>query len=1337
MTTMEIDEKKSRLGGFPINSVLILAAAMGALYKYQTIPAAVLLTLSAMVVLLIIFGERFKADLWLESRGIPGREAILPLIAMGIAIHFGAVHLDTIPRVFFEKIDIIVFILSFAIIAEGIGRSGYFAFAAYKIVYKCQGNTTRLILYLFILTSILTLFTSNDIVVLVLTPIIISVCVHAGIRNTRLLLLAQFMAANTLSMGLLIGSPTNIILGKALHIDFFSYLGLMLVPAIMSCMLSMIVIDWMNHQSKPGTGGLFVKRWSYTDTYRVPAFAKSAHFTDQMQRWLVLFFAAVAWLAVVSAMEWSLFCSAIPTALISLFYIYKETVQEKGSSAAATKDIVHLIRFLPYSVFFFAMCFFVFAAEMAQLDYVETVLLPFIKEHFLRDIVHASLSMIFLSGILVNMLNDLPAAALLSEMLQQMEVTGGALGEYMRIVIIQAFLVGLNIGCYVTPIGALAGILWFDILKKEERRQRKLMEQHGGVAQREMLIPSRMDMVRYGLMHFTFVALVLGYLLPFFIQVIDLLISSPEQSNNSPLNGMLTIKKYLPYIGFGLLAFTFITFRNVLRRGHVLLGHMREVFVVMTKVTIWAMKNRGLYFAVMAGILLAGASGLLYWSEAAHDAIYGSAGAKPLFDSISGFILWVMVFTGSGMSDAFKPHSTLGLALTSVLPLMVIGGIVIMARLSTDKSVTKLSKRLANGEIPSYRIVIINYNNRFESFVRNALYTSDASILLLCDHAQYDQALSFASETNQTHLGSHRLYAAVKHPDPYHNFHEYRIEQADEIYLLSDMTTQGEYEKLRYVTKLDALLNSTRVTAVEGVDAGVAGAGHEDATDKDIDDLAGMPRIFIETPSERFRELLQRSSSPLMLRTAIQATFDSDVGDYLMSDMDQGLSQLNGYYHTGRPSRLPQLFADGKSPLEKFTLRDFELDAKGKELFRKHFSGLEPQKDGGVPVQLRALKQFSIGVRAKVADGTFGARYMEGKQAKEIDYTRLLGMGMRIGDSLMHIGIPSAALSMQAIKAEKVIMRMPVDQAVDGGAPEMAEEGKVFIYNFTPHSKSFVERLLPAYKGEKTARIVIMAFPDQMVPDGIRESHAVHVMQMAQTEEMINHICPLPEARKRAAAKQPAKAPLTPVLEKGDRIYVFLDFDRPNPDTPSIDFIDRLDRQLNMLAGQPGALTHPDLYIVVETANLNSRSLFENFFLDKIIDSSLPRQNYMEVLSKVFHRALSDKTLLGFAHGTVSHFHLSAKIAAYLCRYHVKYAEDVILKDQAGSEIRIVGKSFAQAVHEIRSYSMPPMQLVARVRLVPHAEQAGNHVRRSFRLAEVPETEPLTDGDLLLNIPML
>ncbi|MEZ0224512.1 MAG: SLC13 family permease [Alphaproteobacteria bacterium] len=1341
---MSEENQKSAFFGLPVNTLMILAVSVTLLWMYHAIPVAVILTLSATVVLLIIFGERFALDLWLESRGIPGREAVVPLMAMAVALYLGAVQLETIPRVFAEKIDIIVFILSFAVIAEGIGRSGYFAFAAYKIVYKCQGNTTRLILYLFILTSILTLFTSNDIVVLVLTPIIISVCVHAGIHNTRLLLLAQFVAANTLSMGLLIGSPTNIILGKVLHIDFFQYFGLMIVPAILSCMLSMILIDWMNQNSKPGSNGLFVKRWSYTDTYRVPAFARTAHFTTRMQRWLVFFLAAVVWLAIVSALEWSLFWSAIPTAAISFFFLYKEFVEDTGNPKQSAKEVVKQIQFLPYGVLFFGMCFFIFADELSRLDFVETVVLPYVKRVMLGDLMHASISMTFLSGIVVNMLNDLPAAALLSELLKQMEVQSGALNSYMRVIVIQAFLVGLNIGCYVTPIGALAGILWFNIIKKEERAQRKLLEAHGGVKMKPLEMPTRGDMVKYGLMHFVFVGFILSCMLPFFIQLVDMLVSSPEQSEKSPLNGMISIGPYLPYIGFGLLAFTILSFRGVLRRGNVLLGHMREVFVIMTRVTIWAMKNRGLYFAVVAIMVLAGASGLLYWSEMTHDRLYGAVpGAKPLFDSVSSFMIWVMVFTGTGMAENLKPHSTLGVALVGILPLAIVGGIVLLSQLSTGKSVLKLARRLANGDIPSYRIVVINYHERFEKFIYTSLYTRDASILLLCDHSHFDQAVSFCETVNNTTHGSHRIYAAIKHPDAFHNFQEYRIEQADEIYLLSDMTTQGEYEKMRYVAKLDALLNSTRVSAVEGLDAGIAGAEHTgDDTQAEIEDLAGMPRIFIETPSERFHDLLLRSSSPLLMRSAIRMTFDSDVSAFLMADMDEGVDLISAYYRVGRPAEKPQMFLDGTTPLQKFKLNAYDLDKDGKELFRRHFSGLNIGGGPSKPVRdTRALRQLSTRVRAQVPQGTKGARYhMSKDQLKEIDYTRLMGLIMKVGPSHMHIGIPSAALSMQNIEADKIILREPFDgsKPVKLPAPKITKDEKVFVFNFTPHSRAFITELLEAFKDEKRPRIVLLSRANQMIPDEIAHHPALHILHAGQLEDMMSVLCPLNMSASTGTGKS-----FKPVLHVGDRVYVFLDFDQPSPESNSIDFIDRLDTQIHLMAEEAAAkhkkpaLSHPDIYIAVETSGAESRVLFENFFIDKIIDTSLPRQSYLNVLSMIFHRALADRTLIGQSHGSVMNFHQAAQIASYLCRHIVAYAEDVILKDHMASELRLVGKSFSQAIMEIQAYSMPPMQLVGRVRLVSVSESTGKHHRRGFRLAEVAESEPIQVGDILLNIPML
>ena len=454
---------------FPIITLILFVMACLGLYFSEGNPSYIIITLGITTIGLIIFGERYAFDHLLEKSGIPGREAWFPVIAVLLSLYLGAVPQETIWHVVQDKSDIIALILSFAIISDGIAQSGYFSFAAYKIVQKCRGNTTRLILYLFILTSALTFVTSNDIVVLVFTPIIIAVCMHARIRNMRLLLLSQFIAANTLSMGLLIGSPTNIILSNQLNIDFVSYFVLMFIPSILSCMLTFIVVDFINSRSKPECEGGFLNfkgRWTYHDHYSMPANVENAFFTDRMKYWLQLFTAAVALVAFVSNAEASLFYAAIPISIFSLiFFFYDVRKDYNGAWQPALKSTANIIRFLPYSVFFFGMSYFIFAYELSQQHYVIETLLPFLYENVLDDLTKASVSMVFLSGFLVNTMNDLPAAALVAELMQQMEIHHGGLEGYTRMVVLQALLIGLNIGCYVTPIGALAGLLWFNIIR--------------------------------------------------------------------------------------------------------------------------------------------------------------------------------------------------------------------------------------------------------------------------------------------------------------------------------------------------------------------------------------------------------------------------------------------------------------------------------------------------------------------------------------------------------------------------------------------------------------------------------------------------------------------------------------------------------------------------------------------------------------------------------------------------------------------------------------------------------------------------------------------------------
>lgn len=112
---------------FPVVTVLTLAVAAGILYWGHTNPGIVIATLSLTTISLIIYGERFAFDRALEKWGLPGRDAVLAAIALSLALAMGAVQPSVIPEVVHSKLQIIILILSFAILSEGISRSGFFA----------------------------------------------------------------------------------------------------------------------------------------------------------------------------------------------------------------------------------------------------------------------------------------------------------------------------------------------------------------------------------------------------------------------------------------------------------------------------------------------------------------------------------------------------------------------------------------------------------------------------------------------------------------------------------------------------------------------------------------------------------------------------------------------------------------------------------------------------------------------------------------------------------------------------------------------------------------------------------------------------------------------------------------------------------------------------------------------------------------------------------------------------------------------------------------------------------------------------------------------------------
>ena len=134
-------------------------------------------------------------------------------------------------------LTVIILFLSLAYVCLSADSTGLFVYIATKFAnlsVKSKNSDVIGLTCFYLFAGIFTLTTSNDIVVLTLTPVILEFIAKTRSKSLLPLLLAQFSAANTFSAGLLSGNPSNFILTSVFNIDFITYLKYLLLPSVIS-----------------------------------------------------------------------------------------------------------------------------------------------------------------------------------------------------------------------------------------------------------------------------------------------------------------------------------------------------------------------------------------------------------------------------------------------------------------------------------------------------------------------------------------------------------------------------------------------------------------------------------------------------------------------------------------------------------------------------------------------------------------------------------------------------------------------------------------------------------------------------------------------------------------------------------------------------------------------------------------------------------------------------------------------------------------------------------------------------------------------------------------------
>ncbi|MDE5566572.1 MAG: hypothetical protein K2I77_06260, partial [Anaeroplasmataceae bacterium] len=140
-----------------------------------------------------------------------------------------------------NPLKILVLFISMTILSIFLDEIGFFKYLATKTTKLFKNSQMKLFFGFYALISLLTIFTSNDIIILTFTPFL---CYYS--KNTKIspipYLVSEFIAANTWSMTLIIGNPTNIYLASAFQIDFLSYLKTMILPTLAAGIISLLLL---------------------------------------------------------------------------------------------------------------------------------------------------------------------------------------------------------------------------------------------------------------------------------------------------------------------------------------------------------------------------------------------------------------------------------------------------------------------------------------------------------------------------------------------------------------------------------------------------------------------------------------------------------------------------------------------------------------------------------------------------------------------------------------------------------------------------------------------------------------------------------------------------------------------------------------------------------------------------------------------------------------------------------------------------------------------------------------------------------------------------------------
>lgn len=331
---------------------------------------------------------------------------------------------------------ILILFISISILSIILEEAGFFELCAVHTLKKVKNSQKKLFCLLYLVVTILTMFTSNDIIILTFTPFICYFTKRKKI-NPIPYLVGEFVGANTLSLMFIIGNPTNIYLATYYEIGFFEYFKVMAVPTVVLSLTAFLLVYLIFRRE--------LSKQIVNDEDVTTDVKCNKHLIIVG---LIHLITCTIMLILSSYLNFEMWyiCLGFAVSITIYLFAYDLINHEKHE--------IKVYKKAPWSLVPFVLSMFIIVLALK-----EHSVLMHIADWF-DSLSSSSIIKTYIYGISsyfsCSLINNIPMSVAYASILEN---SSSGLPE------LYATIIGSNLGALLTPVGALAGIMWLSLLK--------------------------------------------------------------------------------------------------------------------------------------------------------------------------------------------------------------------------------------------------------------------------------------------------------------------------------------------------------------------------------------------------------------------------------------------------------------------------------------------------------------------------------------------------------------------------------------------------------------------------------------------------------------------------------------------------------------------------------------------------------------------------------------------------------------------------------------------------------------------------------------------------------